>query len=144
MKGVIEAFILVVIRLCIMRRWSIVRLIYIDRERMQIIWGGVCVATKFSLRVKIYTEGKYFGWITDSQDLTHVSEMKHFKHHVRGLFLCTLLYIQVWQNHSLWNYSHSCGLYCYMINFFNLISLEQWYFSLIWNTYMWKLQTFYG
>ena len=53
---------------------------------MQIIEGGVCVATKFSLRVKIYTEEKYFGWITDSQDLTHVSERKHFKHHVRGYF----------------------------------------------------------
>ena len=24
----------------------------------------------------------------------------------------------------------------------NLICLEQWYFSLIWNTYIWKLQTF--
>ena len=29
-----------------------------------------------------------------------------------------------------------------MKNFCNLIGLEQWYFSLIWNTYMWKLQTF--
>ena len=35
-------------------------------------------------------------------------------------------------------------LYYYMRNFCNLIGLEQWYFSLIWNTYMWKLQTFYG
>ena len=33
-------------------------------------------------------------------------------------------------------------LYYYMINFCHLIGLEQWYFSLIWNTYMWKLQTF--
>ena len=33
-------------------------------------------------------------------------------------------------------------LYYYMRNFCNLIGLEQWYFSLIWNTYMWKLQTF--
>ena len=31
-------------------------------------------------------------------------------------------------------------LYYYMRNFCNLIGLEQWYFSLIWNTYMWKLQ----
>ena len=31
-------------------------------------------------------------------------------------------------------------LYYYMRNFCNLIILEQWYFSLIWNTYMWKLQ----
>ena len=31
-----------------------------------------------------------------------------------------------------------------MRNFPNLIGLEQWYFSLIWNTYMWKLQTFSG
>ena len=31
-----------------------------------------------------------------------------------------------------------------MRNFCNLIGLEQWYFSLIWNTYMWKLQTFCG
>ena len=29
-----------------------------------------------------------------------------------------------------------------MTNFFNLIGLEQSYFCLIWNTYMWKLQTF--
>ena len=35
-------------------------------------------------------------------------------------------------------------LYHYMRNFCNLIGLEQWYFSLIWNTYMWKLQTFCG
>ena len=33
-------------------------------------------------------------------------------------------------------------LYYYMTNFCNLIGLEQWYFSLIWNTYMWKLQPF--
>ena len=31
-----------------------------------------------------------------------------------------------------------------MRNFCNLIDLEQWCFSLIWNTYMWKLQTFCG
>ena len=35
-------------------------------------------------------------------------------------------------------------LYYYMRNFCNLIGLEQWYFSLIWNTYMWKFQTFCG
>ena len=35
-------------------------------------------------------------------------------------------------------------LYYYMRNFCNLIGLERWYFSLIWNTYMWKLQTFCG
>ena len=29
-------------------------------------------------------------------------------------------------------------------SFWNLIGLEQWYSSLIWNTYMWKLQTFCG
>ena len=34
------------------------------------------------------------------------------------------------------------SLYYYMNNHCNLIGLEQWYFSLIWNTYMWKLQTF--
>ena len=33
-------------------------------------------------------------------------------------------------------------LYYYMKIFCNLIGLEQWYFSLIWNSYMWKLQTF--
>ena len=33
-------------------------------------------------------------------------------------------------------------LYYYMRNFCNLIGLERWYFSLIWNTYTWKLQTF--
>ena len=32
------------------------------------------------------------------------------------------------------------SLYYNMRNFCNLIGLEQWYFSLIWNTYMWKLQ----
>ena len=35
-------------------------------------------------------------------------------------------------------------LYYYMRNYCNLIGLEQWYFSLIWNNYMWKLQTFCG
>ena len=35
-------------------------------------------------------------------------------------------------------------LYYHMKNFCNLICLEQWYFSLIWNTCMWKLQTFCG
>ena len=35
-------------------------------------------------------------------------------------------------------------LYYSMRNFWNLIGLEQLYFSLIWNTYMWKLQTFCG
>ena len=34
------------------------------------------------------------------------------------------------------------GLYYYVRNFCNLIGLEQWYFSLIWNTYMWKLQNY--
>ena len=54
--------------------------------------GGVCVAIKFSLRFQIYTEEKYFGWITDSQDLSHVSktERKYFKHHLFGVFLCVL------------------------------------------------------
>ena len=35
-------------------------------------------------------------------------------------------------------------LYSYMRNFCIVIGLEQWYFTLIWNTYMWKLQTFCG
>ena len=35
-------------------------------------------------------------------------------------------------------------LYYCIRNFCNLIGLEQWYFRLIWNTYMWKLQTFRG
>ena len=35
-------------------------------------------------------------------------------------------------------------LYYNMKNFCNFIGLEQWYLSLIWNTYMWKLQTFCG
>ena len=34
------------------------------------------------------------------------------------------------------------ALYYYMRNFCNFIGLEQWYLSLIWNTYLWKLQTF--
>ena len=33
-------------------------------------------------------------------------------------------------------------LYYNRRNFCNLIGLEQWYSSLIWNTYMWKVQTF--
>ena len=37
---------------------------------------------------------------------------------------------------------HFHPLYYYMRNFCKLIGLEQWYFSLIWNIYMWKLQTF--
>ena len=36
------------------------------------------------------------------------------------------------------------GLYYYMRDYCNLIGLKQWYFSLIWNTYMLKLQTFFG
>ena len=40
--------------------------------------------------------------------------------------------------------TNNTSLYYYMRNFCNLIGLEQWYFTLIWNTYMWKLQTFYG
>ena len=35
-------------------------------------------------------------------------------------------------------------LYCYMRNFCNLIGLEEWYFNLSWNTYMWKLQILCG
>ena len=35
-------------------------------------------------------------------------------------------------------------LYYNIRNFCNLIGLEEWYFSLISNTYMWKLQTFCG
>ena len=35
-------------------------------------------------------------------------------------------------------------LYYYMKNYCNLIGSEQWHFSFIWNTYMWKLPTFWG
>ena len=35
-------------------------------------------------------------------------------------------------------------LYYFMKNYCSFIGLEQSYFSLIWNTYMWKLQTFCG
>ena len=35
-------------------------------------------------------------------------------------------------------------LYYYMTNFCNLIGLEQWYFSLIWITYMWNYKPFAG
>ena len=35
-------------------------------------------------------------------------------------------------------------LYYYMRNFCKLIALERWYFSLIWNTYMSKLQNLCG
>ena len=34
--------------------------------------------------------------------------------------------------------SYFKSLYYYMRNFCSLIGLEQWYFSSIWNTYMWK------
>ena len=46
-----------------------------------------------------------------------------------------------WPFLSYWEFHF---LYYYMRNFCNLIGLEQWYFILIWNTYMWKLQTFRG
>ena len=36
------------------------------------------------------------------------------------------------------------NLYYYVRDFCILIGLEQCYFSLIWNTYMWKLQTLCG
>ena len=32
------------------------------------------------------------------------------------------------------------SIYYYIRNFCKLIGLEQWYFSLIWNTYLWKLR----
>ena len=32
----------------------------------------------------------------------------------------------------------------YMKNYSNFIGLEQWYFGLIWKTYMRKLPTFFG
>ena len=35
-------------------------------------------------------------------------------------------------------------LYYFVRNFFNLVGLEQWYFSLIWNTCMWKIQNVCG
>ena len=31
-----------------------------------------------------------------------------------------------------------------LVLYYNLIALEQWYFSIIWNTYMWKLQNYCG
>ena len=37
-----------------------------------------------------------------------------------------------------WHFSEFLQLY------YNLIGLGQWYVSLIWNTFMWKLQTFCG
>ena len=47
------------------------------------------------------------------------------------------------------NYIHMhMGIFMFILNYMknvcNLIGLEQWYFNLIWNTYMWKLQTFCG
>ena len=45
---------------------------------------------------------------------------------------------------SLYSNQEFHSLYYYMRNFGSLIGLEQWYFSLIWNTYRWKLQTFCG
>ena len=47
-------------------------------------------------------------------------------------------------SHVIIHYMIFHMLYYYMINLCNLIGLEQWYFSLIWNAYMWKLQTFLG
>ena len=50
-----------------------------------------------------------------------------------------------------WYLNRCCTWNCFnnnyttkMRNFCNLIGLEQWYFSLIWNTYMWKLQNYCG
>ena len=48
------------------------------------------------------------------------------------------------QPHKIDSYSPLKVLYYHTKNYYNLIGLEQWYFSLIWNTYMWKLQTFCG
>ena len=38
---------------------------------------------------------------------------------------------------SLYSNQEFHSLYYYIRNFCNLIGLEKWYFSLIWNTYMW-------
>ena len=36
------------------------------------------------------------------------------------------------------------NLYYYVRSFYNLSGVEQWYFSLIWNTWMWKFEPFVG
>ena len=58
---------------------------------------------------------------------------------------CNILYIsKISQSMILQKYQLFILLYYYMRNFCNVIGLEQWYFSLISNTYMWKLQTICG
>ena len=58
---------------------------------------------------------------------------------------CTVFILNVIGDELLLNFGAKFQrLYHCMRNFCNLIGLEQWYFSLTWNTYMWKLQTFCG
>ena len=54
-----------------------------------------------------------------------------------------ILYERSNGTNTAWNDLFST-LYYFMRNVCNLIGLEQWYFRLIWNTYMCKLQTFAG
>ena len=76
-------------------------------------------------------------------------------HRGSGLIPTSKMALKQWQRQLKWwkmvqKQDWSCisdkyhHLYYYMTNFFNLIGLEQLYFSLIWNTYMWILQTFCG
>ena len=43
--------------------------------------------------------------------------------------------VNMWTFHEAWFLLY-LNLYYFMRNFCNLIGLEQWYFSLIWNTYV--------
>ena len=51
--------------------------------------------------------------------------------------------VNMWTVHEAWFLLY-LNLYYFMRNFCNLIGLEQWYFSLIWNTYVWKSQNLCG
>ena len=57
------------------------------------------------------------------------------------LILKSPVWFQTKLHSTQFNYHY---LHYYMKNFCKFIGLEQWYFSLIWNIYMWKLQTFHG
>ena len=68
-----------------------------------------------------------------------ISEKAFNDHTKMCLFIIPSEVFRIWYSHSnnsrgTQEYLQFQQLYCYMRNFYNLIGLEQWYFSLIWNT----------
>ena len=68
----------------------------------------------------------------------------HSEDHIQPTYIIIIIIITITKLSNLIGYQLPWfqPLYYYIRNFCNLIGLEQWYFNLIWNTYMWKLQTF--